>query len=114
MLEDGAAKAVVLWTWRESARTKKTLGSIYRVSLDGKLERAVECNGLIDDKGEPVEGSRNDVPLDVTSSRVKKGFRRELDFWLKGIGQRKNRTSPAPVAGTPAQPAKAGPVANSR
>jgi hypothetical protein len=62
--------------------TKHTLTSYwYRMNLDGKLEMATVTVGKMDGHGNAVQGSGVMTQKDIQSSKVKKAFRAEMDYW---------------------------------
>ena len=54
----------------------------YRVTLDGKLERAVIHYSKLDDNDEGIPGADSTVVEDVNSPEVQKSFKSEMAFWL--------------------------------
>lgn len=61
----------------------RMVGQTYRFSLDGRLQNALDIVGKLDDKGQPVEGSANNSPLDITDKKTMRGAKEVLDIWLK-------------------------------
>ena len=55
----------------------------YRVTLDGKLEKAVIHYNKLDDNNEGIPGADSTVIEDIDSPKVQKSFKSELAFWLK-------------------------------
>jgi hypothetical protein len=69
-------------------RTKRASGEqhskYFKVSLLGKLEKAVVTSGKIDEKtGRGIAGSGAQAEQDIESSDIKKEFDAEMAYWLK-------------------------------
>jgi hypothetical protein len=56
---------------------------IFRISLDGKLEKSVLIKGKYDAAGKAIPGSGGKVDQDVNSAAIKDAFAIEMRFWLK-------------------------------
>lgn len=80
----GKPSAVMFQTVRSGAKSDWIVR--YLVSLDGsRLQKAVALEGTNDRQGRPIRGSARRFPKDINSREVRKGYQRELDFWLKGM-----------------------------
>ncbi|MBI5623794.1 MAG: hypothetical protein HY924_08455 [Elusimicrobia bacterium] len=84
----------------------------FKLKPDGSIEKAFRGLGKLTDDGHGVPGSAVDVDLDPDEAKVL--LKRELDFWLKGIGLKKKpvetakKAAPEPTQ-KPEAPAKSGP-----
>lgn len=83
---------------RRSKQTASTTESRYfKVSLVGKLEKAVEVQGQrTADKG--VRGSGVTTNQDIDSAAVQKEFRAEMAYWLKDWLKKESKKVPAKSA----------------
>lgn len=61
------------------------------LDLKGQVQAAFFLEGKYDAEGKPVPGSRKKT--DIEPADAKKLVKQELDFWLKGIGQKKTAGS---------------------
>lgn len=80
----------------------------YRVSMSGKLEKAVIHYNKTDEDDKSVPGSDVIVPEDINSPKVQKAFRTEMDFWLKN-SQKEKPGAKSDAAGNIPTPAAAAP-----
>lgn len=80
------AHELLLAVYEKSGRDG--IGYCFRLSLDGKLERAFMMRGKMLDPRTPVMDAQLLDPrftdLDVRAPEVKARLEHELDFWLKG------------------------------
>lgn len=79
--------AVILHT-RNSIPGFATEQYFYRLSPQGKLEKAIAVRGKIDEQDNAVPGSGEATVLDIEGPETKYRFQHELDFWLKGMYRR--------------------------
>ncbi|MEQ1918044.1 MAG: hypothetical protein ABL955_02515 [Elusimicrobiota bacterium] len=80
----------------------------YRLSLDGKMEKAITLKNKIDDQGKVLSEGRSRVVEDIMSPDIKKAFKTEMTFWLKDWLKKQPKLdtkSTAPNAAAPAQAA---------
>ena len=56
---------------------------LFRVSLNGKLEKAVVIHGKRDEQGNSIKGSGVTTEKDINSPEIQERFQHELDLWLK-------------------------------
>jgi hypothetical protein len=70
-----------------SAKFRQT--RMYRASLNGELEYARVIGGQADAEGRVVGGALIDKEMSIQSSSVQAAFRKELDFWVKGLSWKK-------------------------
>ncbi len=61
-----------------------TGGRMYKASLDGRLQTAVDVLVVMGSDGKAVRGSGKKTDLDIASPQVKAAFQKELDFWISG------------------------------
>jgi hypothetical protein len=87
----------------------------YRVSMEGKLEKAVIHYNKLDENHEGIPGADSTVPEDIASPKVQKAFKAEMAFWLKDLDKKKREAatgkgaSTAPPANTNTPAAAAAP-----
>lgn len=96
---------------RRSKQTATTTESRYfKVTLLGKLEKAVEIKGLrTGDKG--VRGSAVTTPQDIESPAIKKEFDAEMAYWLKDWLKKETKKVPSKSASVaPAAKAASAPL----
>ncbi|MFA6316437.1 MAG: hypothetical protein WC943_03390 [Elusimicrobiota bacterium] len=77
--------------WVILLSAKKAMGAsesdVLRLSADGSLKRAIRRAGKLTQDGHGVPGTAVDIELEAEESE--RLLKRELDFWLKGIGLKK-------------------------
>ncbi|MBI5882335.1 MAG: hypothetical protein HZB91_04440 [Elusimicrobia bacterium] len=66
----------------------------FRLKPDGSIEKAYRTTGKLTADGHGVPGSA--VDMDFDPDEAKALLKRELDFWLKGIGLKKQPAAQAP------------------
>lgn len=69
---------------------------MFRLSLSGKLERAINDFGRYDVNGQPVPGSGITTVLALKSKETRATLQHELDFWLKGMYRKPAAQATAP------------------
>ncbi len=82
-----------------------------KTTLEGKLLKAYIQHGKVDEKGAGIAGSAVVAHLDPDSAMAQQLIRRELDFWLYGIGRKKPEPAAKPLDGTESKPKSAEPSA---
>ena len=66
---------------KKSGRDKRS--QYFRISLDGKLEKAVLSQTKYDENDKGIKGSGVKFDQDINSPEVKKAFDVEMSYWLK-------------------------------
>lgn len=89
----------------------KIKATYFKADMNGKLERVVSLSGQSEEDGSAVHGSGLISPLDPTDEAQLKGFRHELDLWLKGKYRKPSALKPLQQA--PAKPAESKPAQGS-
>lgn len=81
---------VVMRAIERSTTTKEVTDWFFVVTPRGALTKAVTMTGKIDDTGKSVRGSAlgNISHMPAGALETRRLLRRELDFWLKGIGRK--------------------------
>lgn len=82
---------------RTLSKTGRELhGYVFRVGLDGKLEKALRAEGKYDADGKLVSGSGAYLPCDVDSKETRLAFDAEMAFWLKDWLRKRTPAGNAP------------------
>jgi len=81
IIKDDKALCVILMVSSDTATSSS--GIVYRMNLKGELEKVFTETGRFDLEHRPIRGSGVITDLELTPE-VKRAFKRELDFWLKG------------------------------
>ncbi len=56
---------------------------LIRVSLSGRIEKAVREAGKYGDDGKPIRGTGVLLPLDPNAPETRADLQHELDFWIR-------------------------------
>ena len=81
----------VRYQWPGNSETHNFLSTV-----EGELLKASRVRGKRNQDGNVIEGSGSLVDLDIDSAEVKAKFKKELDFWVKGKGRKKNKAATKP------------------
>lgn len=95
-LEKKSPLCIVIYVLKGSGHDGK--GYWFRLSLDGKLEKAVLDVGKNDDSGNSIRGSGIQLEQDVTSAEVKKAFEAEFAYWTKDWVKKQKKAAPKAAA----------------
>ncbi len=95
--ETGELKPVKVMLYAKRVRGTTQESAFLRLGLDGKLEKSVTGVGQFTPEGKPIRGSAKDTFLDPASPEAQALLKRELDFWLKGVGLKQKPAPPPPV-----------------
>ncbi len=76
-------KPVCAYYERRSRSGNDQVTQYYRVSLDGRLEKAIKIQGKVDEKGHGINGSGVTKDEDINSDEIKNSFNSESAYWLK-------------------------------
>jgi hypothetical protein len=80
--DDGKPAPVCLIVSSKQKTKSETKSHYFRISLEGKLERAFTVSGKVRE-GKPVKGTGGHEALDISSKEVLALMKKELDFWMK-------------------------------
>lgn len=80
--ESSGNRPVYVYLLRSKKKIHEGAERYYRLSLDGKLEKAITLHNKIDDQGKLLSEGRSRVEEDITSPDIKMAFKTELTFWL--------------------------------
>ena len=69
--------------------------SLFRISLGGRVEKAIFGRMKMDTEGNEIAGSGVLEVQNIDSPRIKELFQKEVDFWLKGMYRKKPAAKPA-------------------
>lgn len=72
---------IVVYATQSKGRECK--GYWFRLSLNGKLEKAILTVGKNDESGYPIRGTGVQTDQDIASAEVKKAYAEEMSYWTK-------------------------------
>ena len=78
----------------------------FRVTLDGRLEKAVLSQGKNDESGKPIAGSGVKFDQDIESAEVRKAFNAEINYWLKDWLKKEQKAAGTKKAAEASKPSK--------
>ena len=81
--DTGNDRAIYLYVMREKKTKHDILGRYFRVSLDGKLEKAVTLRNKLDENGKAIAEGRSKFDEDIDSPEIRKIFKTDMAFWVK-------------------------------
>ncbi len=87
--ESPRVNQVVLQAMEKNFKKGEGRVETFRLNSAGILERATLFETKMDEAGIPVPGTDRVSQLDLDARKTKKALRRELDFWLRGVGRKK-------------------------
>lgn len=81
VIDEKEPSCAYIVNYRVSGKDSAT--QYFRVSLDGRLEKAVLTQGKRDENGKSIKGSGVKFDQDIESPEVQKAFNSEMAYWLK-------------------------------
>lgn len=90
--EDGKPAPVCLLVMVRNKTSAELLTQYFRISLDGRLEKAFNVTGKLKD-GKPVRGTGAQETLDISSKEVLALMKKELEFWMKKYSKSKKQAA---------------------